>query len=91
MPIAIIDAHRELESVARTFLEKTGARAQARALLDATDESLPSFWKEIAGDGLARPPSPRGLRRRRLRPARARRRPAGARTRASRPGRSCRR
>src|ERR1051325_11102882 len=51
MPIAIIDAHRELESVARTFLEKVGARAQARALLDATDEQLPSFWKEIAGMG----------------------------------------
>src|SRR5439155_13328669 len=34
-----------------TFLEKTGARAQARALLDGTDESLPSFWKEIAGMG----------------------------------------
>ncbi|MEX2395205.1 MAG: acyl-CoA dehydrogenase family protein, partial [Actinomycetota bacterium] len=51
MPIAIIDAHRELESVARTFLEKTGARAEARTLLDATDEQLPSFWKEIASLG----------------------------------------
>ena len=34
MPIAIIDAHRELESVARTFLEKADARTQARALLE---------------------------------------------------------
>jgi alkylation response protein AidB-like acyl-CoA dehydrogenase len=51
MPIAIIAAHRELESVARTFLEKVGARAQARALLDATDEALPSFWNEIAAMG----------------------------------------
>jgi hypothetical protein len=51
MPIAIIDAHRELESVARTLLEKAGARAEARALLDATDEAMPSFWKEIASLG----------------------------------------
>ncbi len=51
MPIAIIDSHRELESVARTFLDKAGARAEARALLDATDDALPSFWKEIAGLG----------------------------------------
>ncbi len=51
MPIAIIDAHRELESVARAFLDKTKARTQARALLDATEEALPSFWKEAAGLG----------------------------------------
>jgi 3-oxochol-4-en-24-oyl-CoA dehydrogenase len=51
MPIAILDSHRELESVARSFLEKAGARAEARALLDATDDALPSFWKEIAGLG----------------------------------------
>ncbi len=51
MPIAIIDAHRELEDVARTFLDKVGARKQSRELLDATDESLPTFWKEIASMG----------------------------------------
>ena len=51
MPIAIIESHRELESVARTFLEKTGARQAARALLDAPDEPPPSFWNEIAGMG----------------------------------------
>jgi 3-oxochol-4-en-24-oyl-CoA dehydrogenase len=51
MPIAIIDSHRDLESVARTFLDKAGARAEARSLLDATDETLPSFWKEIASLG----------------------------------------
>jgi 3-oxochol-4-en-24-oyl-CoA dehydrogenase len=51
MPIAILDAHRELESVARDFLGKVDARKQARDLLDARDESLPSFWSEIAGMG----------------------------------------
>jgi alkylation response protein AidB-like acyl-CoA dehydrogenase len=51
MPIAIIDAHRELESVARTFLEKAGVRAESRALLDAPDEGIPSFWKTIADMG----------------------------------------
>src|SRR5581483_4884448 len=51
MPIAIIDAHRELESVARTFLERAGARAEARKLLEATDGGRPSFWKEIASMG----------------------------------------
>ena len=51
MSIAIIDAHRELESVVRTFLEKKGARAEARALLDASEEALPSFWKEAASMG----------------------------------------
>src|SRR5204862_818640 len=29
-------------------LERTGARAEARALLDAPDESLPASWKEMA-------------------------------------------
>src|SRR5438067_1561871 len=51
MPIAIIESHRELESVARTFLEKAGARGAARALLDAPDEALLSFWNEIARMG----------------------------------------
>src|SRR5262245_42190955 len=51
MPIAILEAHRDLENVARTFLEKAGARAEARVLLDSTDDQLPSFWKEIANLG----------------------------------------
>ena len=44
MPLAISETHREIESVARSFLEQKGARAEARALLDAPEESLPSFW-----------------------------------------------
>jgi alkylation response protein AidB-like acyl-CoA dehydrogenase len=48
MAIAITDAHRELGSVARSFLENNKARAAARALLDAPVEALPSFWDELA-------------------------------------------
>ena len=51
MPIAITDAHRELEQVARAFLEKAGARAEARALLDAPEEKLPAFWDDLVGLG----------------------------------------
>jgi alkylation response protein AidB-like acyl-CoA dehydrogenase len=49
--IAISDVHLELADVAKGFLDRIGARAEARALLDATAESLPSFWKELAGLG----------------------------------------
>jgi len=51
MGIAISDDHLELSSVADTFLERTGARAEARSLLDATEESLPAAWKEMADLG----------------------------------------
>jgi alkylation response protein AidB-like acyl-CoA dehydrogenase len=48
MTIAISDTHRELASVARSFLESNKARAAARALLDSPDESLPTFWGDLA-------------------------------------------
>jgi alkylation response protein AidB-like acyl-CoA dehydrogenase len=48
MPIALTDTHRELENVARAFLENVNARAAARALLDAPTEELPKFWDELA-------------------------------------------
>ena len=51
MPIAITDTHRELESVARSFLENAEARAEARALLDAPDEELPAFWDDLVDLG----------------------------------------
>src|SRR5438874_1526858 len=51
MAIAISDDHLELAGVAAAFLERTGARAEARALLDAPDESLPASWKEMADLG----------------------------------------
>ena len=51
MTIAISDDHLELAGVATAFLERTGARAEARALLDAPEESLPAAWKEMADLG----------------------------------------
>ena len=51
MPIAISDAHVELESVARSFLDRVGAQAEARALLDAREERLPGFWADLVDLG----------------------------------------
>jgi 3-oxochol-4-en-24-oyl-CoA dehydrogenase len=47
MPIAITDEHRALAQTVSDFLAKNGARAAARALLDAEREELPSFWREV--------------------------------------------
>jgi alkylation response protein AidB-like acyl-CoA dehydrogenase len=47
MAIAITDDHRELERVARSFLEGNGARDAARALLDTDRETLPAFWPKL--------------------------------------------
>ena len=51
MGIAISEDHLELAGVADAFLERSGARAEARALLDAPEESLPASWKEMADLG----------------------------------------
>ena len=51
MGIAISEDHLELAGVADAFLERSGARAEARALLDAPEESLPAAWKEMADLG----------------------------------------
>ena len=51
MGIAISDDHLELAGVAEAFLERTGARAEARSLLDAPEESLPGV---VEGDGRPR-------------------------------------
>jgi hypothetical protein len=51
MPIAVTDEHLELSRVARAFLAHHGARAAARALLEAPDEGLPSFWKPLTDLG----------------------------------------
>ena len=48
MALAISDEHLELAGVAAGFLERTGARAASRALLDAPEETLPAFWTELA-------------------------------------------
>ncbi len=47
MAIAITEAHRDLESVARSFLSRAGARAAARTLLESADEALPGFWADL--------------------------------------------
>jgi alkylation response protein AidB-like acyl-CoA dehydrogenase len=47
MSIAITDEHRALAQTVSDFLAKNGARAAARALLDAEAEELPSFWREV--------------------------------------------
>ncbi|OBF21170.1 acyl-CoA dehydrogenase [Mycobacterium sp. ACS4331] len=51
MGIALTDDHRELADVARSFLTAQKARAAARELLDAPDESRPAFWDDLAGVG----------------------------------------
>ena len=51
MGIALTDDHRELSLVADAFLTAQKARSAARELLDAPDESRPSFWADIAGLG----------------------------------------
>ncbi len=48
MSIALTEEHRELARVAQAFLEEKGARSEARALLDAPEDRLPAFWKEMA-------------------------------------------
>ncbi|WP_246081728.1 acyl-CoA dehydrogenase [Nocardioides litoris] len=45
-PIAIAEDQRELAQVAADLLERRGARAAGRALLDAEEESLPPWWAE---------------------------------------------
>jgi alkylation response protein AidB-like acyl-CoA dehydrogenase len=51
MGVAIGEDHLELAGVVRAFLDKQGARAQHRAMLDAPEDSLPAFWKELADLG----------------------------------------
>ncbi|MBH0776803.1 acyl-CoA dehydrogenase [Nocardia bovistercoris] len=48
MGIGLTDDHRELGEVVRALLERREARAAARAMLEAAEDSLPSFWPEIA-------------------------------------------
>ncbi|MGB0112956.1 MAG: acyl-CoA dehydrogenase family protein, partial [Ilumatobacteraceae bacterium] len=48
MSIAITEDHRQLADTVSGFAEKRDARGAARALLEAPEESLPSFWSELA-------------------------------------------
>lgn len=47
MAIAITEEHQEMARVARAFLKGNNARAEARALLEAAEESLPEFWPQL--------------------------------------------
>ena len=47
MSIAITEDHRRLAETAADFLHRRDARGAARALLEAKDEALPSFWGEL--------------------------------------------
>ncbi|MFI5718681.1 acyl-CoA dehydrogenase [Nocardia sp. NPDC051750] len=51
MGIAVTDVHRELATVARSFLSAGKARAAARALLEAEEEGRPPFWSDFADLG----------------------------------------
>ncbi len=48
MSIALTDDHRELGSVARSFLTAQKARLAARELLDSDAEGRPPFWSDLA-------------------------------------------
>ncbi len=47
MAIAITEEHQEIARVARKFLSDNQARAANRAVLEAADDSLPPFWKDL--------------------------------------------
>jgi 3-oxochol-4-en-24-oyl-CoA dehydrogenase len=51
MAIAITEDHKALADTASSFLLKTNARAEARGLLEATEEPLPSFWNDLVNMG----------------------------------------
>lgn len=51
MAIAITDEHRELETVAQSFLRSAKALQETRAALDQPAESIPQFWKALADLG----------------------------------------
>ncbi len=51
MSIAISDDHRALAGTVSEFLAARGARAAARALLEAETDRLPGYWDELGGLG----------------------------------------
>ncbi len=51
MSIALAEEHQELARVAHALLDAKQARREARALLEAPHDRLPSFWKEMAEFG----------------------------------------
>src|SRR4051812_4003796 len=51
MSIAITEDHQALSGTASEVLEKQGARAAARALLEAESEGVPAFWDDVVALG----------------------------------------
>ena len=51
MSVAITEDHRLLAGTVADFLTAREARAAARSLLDADEETMPSWWAEAAGLG----------------------------------------
>jgi alkylation response protein AidB-like acyl-CoA dehydrogenase len=51
MPIAITEDHKALAETAADFLRNRDARAAARRLLEAPDETAPDFWTDLVGLG----------------------------------------
>lgn len=48
MAIATTEEHQELARIARSFLSDNDALAASRALLEAPEERLPAFWKQLS-------------------------------------------
>ncbi|MCB1285010.1 MAG: acyl-CoA dehydrogenase [Microthrixaceae bacterium] len=48
MTIAITDDHRTLAETADAFLTRVDSKGAARALLTTDDETLPTFWSDLA-------------------------------------------
>ena len=51
MPIGIAEEHVALQDAVRGWMERHCPPAVPRALLDATEETLPPFWSELAAQG----------------------------------------
>src|SRR3954466_10959557 len=52
MPIAITDDQRALADSVSQLLRRRDARADARALLEASDEKPPAAWPDLVAMGL---------------------------------------
>jgi alkylation response protein AidB-like acyl-CoA dehydrogenase len=48
MSIAITEDHRTLSDVTADFLERHDSRGAARELLEASAETMPTFWSALA-------------------------------------------
>ncbi len=51
MPIALTDEHQDLAAIVAAYAERRSLRAEARSLLEDPQETLPSWWGELADLG----------------------------------------